>query len=336
MYMRLSTDTALNSGNCPRHFSRNWAIVSPFLHCKHIRVQYQSPHHWSTKRKRKRKTNRNDLPMTIPIPETISHLNFLFLHFLLHVQPFLPQFIALFLFGVFSFSIWEEVGVDVWVLAEFGSFGRSVWFCFGNGVLIKWEGDKEEVYESQKLLTFWCIFIENRSGSRTDFGRRSGRLLHLILFILHSERQFHFPLLLLLLDLLLCCSTQSKIPNHKTPRNKMSITLKPPQKRKQTPTIKGLTWHPQRPPHLFSPSPLISPSSPWKQTVELNHKWNASSYLRLRQLSRRNDLTDLVSSDSVEFRRGGLIFESRIHPVVIVMMWCRGKGRGPFERERRY
>lgn len=33
MYMRLSTDTPRSSGNCCRHFSKNCAIESPFLHC---------------------------------------------------------------------------------------------------------------------------------------------------------------------------------------------------------------------------------------------------------------------------------------------------------------
>lgn len=83
---------------------------------------------------RERGTNSNDLPMTIPIPETISDFNTLLLHLLLHVQPFLSQFVALLLFGIFSFTIGEEVSVDVGILAEFGSFRGSVRVWFESGV----------------------------------------------------------------------------------------------------------------------------------------------------------------------------------------------------------
>lgn len=97
-------------------------MVSPFLHWR-IEKHQQSVGEEGGRQD----THSNDLAMSTSIPVRVRNLDLFHLHVLLHLQPLLPQLVALFSFALFPLTVGEEVRLDAGVLAEFGLLRRGSW-----------------------------------------------------------------------------------------------------------------------------------------------------------------------------------------------------------------
>lgn len=131
MYMRLSTDTPRSSGNCCRHFSRNCAIESPFLHCatrKGISTRLLPSPTTSTEGT----AHGHHLPMPTSVPVRIRDFNVLLFHVFLLLQPFTPQLVSHLALLFFPFAIRQEMRVYCRVLAQLGFLRRSVDCCYAS------------------------------------------------------------------------------------------------------------------------------------------------------------------------------------------------------------